>query len=133
MPAQARVDAANETPNPLALPAFAFTMWNPLLAGAATVNGEAQESYATLVAEWQSFVARRLKEDQALLQRLASSTALDQVWTAYADFWQKAADDYSCECATMGKIAADIANKTWKSTQSATWEAASERRPLRQS
>jgi Phasin protein len=129
MRAQAR--DADQAASPFLAPAFALAMWNPLLAGAATLNGEAHESYATLVGEWQSFVGRRLKEDMAFAQRLAGCTMPDQFWTAYVQFWQKAAEDYGCECTTMSKLVAGITNETWKAAQSATEEAAKSAFPSR--
>jgi hypothetical protein len=124
MPAQASGNAADRTLNPFLGPVFAFTMWNPFLAGAAKWSGEGHDGYAALVGEWQSFVGRRLKEDLALVQRLAGCAAADQVWAAYADFWQKAGEDYSCECVTMSKLAAGITSETLRVAQSATEEAA---------
>jgi hypothetical protein len=131
MRAQGSDDVADQSASLSVAPALAFAMWNPFLAGVSKCNGEAHEGYAALVGQWQDFVARRLKEDMALAQRLAGCIAPDQIWTAYVDFWQKAAEDYSCECTTMTKLMAGITNKTWKATQSATEEATKSAFPSR--
>jgi hypothetical protein len=99
-------------------------MWNPFLAGAVRWNGQAQDGFATLVGEWQNFLGRRLREDLVLVQRLAGCTSPDQIWIAYAEFWQKAAEDYGSEYVTMSKLAAGVTNETLRVTQSATEEAA---------
>jgi hypothetical protein len=131
MAARAVRDTADQTPNLFLGPALALAMWNPFLAGATKWNGEAHDGFATLVGEWQDFLGRRLKEDLALVQRLTGCSSPDQIWAAYADFWQKAAADYGCECVTMSKLAAGVTNKTWRATQSATEEAAGRAFPSR--
>ena len=131
MPAQAPGNAADQTPNLFPTPVLALTMWNPFLAGAVRWNGKAHDGFATLVGEWQNFVGRRLREDLALVQRLVECNSPDQIWAAYAEFWQKAAEDYGCECVTMSKLAAGVTNKTLRATQSATEEAARSALPSR--
>jgi len=131
MPAQASRNTSDQTPNLSLAPALALAMWTPLLAGAAKWNGETHDGFATLVGEWQNFLGRRLKEDLALVQRLTRCTSPDQIWGAYADFWQKAAEDYSCECVTMSKLVAGVTEKTFRATQSATEEAVSRPLPAR--
>ena len=128
MPAQAAT--ADQIPNLFLAPALALTMWNPFLPGAGS-NGQARDGFATLVSEWQNFVARRLREVLVLAQRLARCTSPDQIWIAYAEFWQKAAEDYGSEYVTMSKLAAGVTSKTLRATQSATEEAATSAFPSR--
>ncbi len=117
MPAQAAT--ADQTQNLFLAPTLALTMWNPFLAGAGS-NGQAQDGFAILLAEWQNFLARRFREDLVLAQRLAGYTTPDQIWIAYAEFWQKAAEDYGSEYAKISKLMAGVTNKTSTATQSAS-------------
>lgn len=128
MPAQA---SRHTTANPFQAPVLALAMWNPFLAGAAKWNGGTHDGFATLVGEWQNFLGRRLKEDLTLVQRLTGCTSPDQIWAAYAEFWQKAAEDYACECVTMSKLASSVTDKTLRATQSAAEEAGSRALPVR--
>jgi len=56
--------------------------------------------------ECQCFTGRRLEKDLHLLQELTSSKAPDEVWNAWARFWQTAAEDYGIEYSTIAKLAA---------------------------
>lgn len=104
-------------------PALAASMWNPFLAAALKGNAQAQEGFGTLASEWQRFVGDRLQEDIALMQRLTRCRTPDQVWSAYSDFWQKAAEDYGKELTTMTKLMTGVTSKMVVSAQSATDEA----------
>jgi hypothetical protein len=93
-------------------------MWNPFLAG----DAEALGGFGTIAREWQDFVARRLKEDVALVQRLTSCSKPDQLLSVYTDFWRKAGEDYGKEIATMTGLMTDMTSKTAAAAQSATDE-----------
>lgn len=93
-------------------PVLALSMWNPFLAGSMGGNAQAHEGFGTIANEWQDFVGRRLKEDFALMQRLAHSATPDQILTAYSDFWQKAAEDYGKEFTTISKLMTGVTTKT---------------------
>jgi hypothetical protein len=62
---------------------------------------QVRERFSTVALEWQDFVARRFKEDSHLLHKIVTCKSPEQVWSAYADFWKKAADDYGKEFAVM--------------------------------
>src|SRR5215475_9100482 len=64
-----------------------------------------------IASEWQDFVGRRVKEDFDLMQRLTRSSTPNQILVAYTDFWQKAAEDYSNEIATISKLITDAATR----------------------
>ncbi len=98
-------------------------MWNPFLAGALDESTQALGEFNTIAREWQDFVGRRLKEDVALLQRLARGTRPDEVIAAYADFWRKAGEDYGNEITTMTKLMTDMTSKMAVAAQSAAEEA----------
>jgi len=61
----------DQSHNVFLAPVLAFSMWKPFLTSALGGNAQAQESFGTIASEWQDFVQRRLKEDLALMQRLA--------------------------------------------------------------
>jgi hypothetical protein len=106
---------AHQSPNMFLAPAFG--MWNPFFTGALSGNAQAHEGFGTIADEWQDFVGRRLKEDFALIQRLTRSSTPDQIVAAYADFWQKAAEDFGREITTMSKL---MTGATTKAAQSST-------------
>ena len=95
---------AEQTQNMFLAPALALSAWNPFLAAALKGNAQAHEGFGTIASEWQGFVARRLQEDMALMQRLTRCFSPDQILAAYSDFWHKAAEDYGKEITTMTKL-----------------------------
>jgi len=109
--------ASAESPNVFLAPVLALSTWNPFLAGALA---QAHEGFGTIASEWQDFVGRRLKEDTALMQRLTQSRTPDQIWAAYTDFWQKAAEDYGHEITTLSKLMTGVTTKMVTAAQSAT-------------
>jgi hypothetical protein len=64
-----------------------------------------------IASEWQDFVGLRVKEDFDLMQRLTRSSTPNQILVAYIDFWQKAAEDYGNEIATISKLMTEAATK----------------------
>jgi hypothetical protein len=87
----------------LILPGFAFNAWAPAL--------------ANLGSEWQEFVSRRLQDDLGLLQQLGSPQSPEQAWTACVKFWQKAAEDYAREFATMSQLTGELVNSSLSGLQ----------------
>ena len=99
----------------LTLPGIAFNAWAPAL--------------ANLGAEWQEFVSRRMQDDLGLLQQLASPQSPEQAWTAYVKFWQKAAEDYAREFATMSRLTGELVSSSVSGLQQRTEAAATQPRP----
>jgi len=97
--------------NPNMILAPTLGMWPPFMASMLGGNAQAHDEFAMIVSEWQDFVARRMKEDIDLMHRLAQSATTSQILVAYTDFWQKAADDYGKEIATMSKLMTEAATK----------------------
>ena len=112
--------------DPFMMPMIPFNAWNPFLAGAVTWNSQAHEGFAMLGLEWQDFLARRFKQDLALLQRLAAAKSPGEIWAAYVEFWLRAYDDYAKEYTTVMKPASGASKKAIAATQSAAEEAAKE-------
>jgi hypothetical protein len=123
--------AANggQGPNAFLAPALALGMWNPFWVAALKGNARAQEGFGTIASEWQDFVARRLNEDFALVQRLSHSRTPDQMLNAYT---QKAAEDYGREVTTMTKLFAGVTSKTVVAAQTATDESSTRLLPSRE-
>lgn len=103
-------------------PFMLLNSWTPLLAGTSYWNHQAHQGLSTLNLEWQDFLARRFKEDAGLLNKIATSTSPDQLWSAYASFWEKAMDDYGAEFARMTKLVAGVTAKNLAATQQAAGE-----------
>jgi hypothetical protein len=72
----------------------------------AAANESAHQAWVDLVAEWQTFVGRRLNEDLRLFQELCAAKAPEEVWNAWSGFWQKATGDYGAEYSAIAQRAA---------------------------
>ena len=112
--------------SPLMTPGIALGMWGPAFTCGLKLNAMAHEGFALTTTEWQDFVGRRLKEDMSLVQRVASSKSPDEIWGAYVEFWQKAADDYGKEFATIARLSGDCLNNSVTEIQDRMEEAATE-------
>jgi len=104
-------------------PALTFGAWNPFLAAALKGNAQAHEGFGTLASEWQGFVAARLQEDVALMQRLTRCCSPHQILDAYTDFWHKAAEDYGKEVTSLTKLMTGVTSKMVAASQAAAGEA----------
>src|SRR5262245_11837593 len=67
-----------------------------------------------------SIVNHGFQEDLSLIQRLSHSATADQVVTAHSEFWQKAAEDYRKEFATVTKLLTKAAREASAASQTAT-------------
>ena len=114
----------NVGPSPTMLIGPVLTsIWEPFFAGALKTNAQAQVAFGMIAGECQAFVALRLQEDMALMQRLAASRRPEQVLAAHTVFWQKAAEDYGKEFTTVSKLLARVTRKVAQSSQGASREA----------
>jgi hypothetical protein len=104
------------------VPLSALSMWSPLFVGAFRWTALVHHGFGTIASEWQYFVSHRLQEDFALIQRIALSRTPDQVWVAYAEFWQRAVEDYGQEYMTIGRLVAGVTSKSVAAAQSAAEE-----------
>ena len=69
----------------------------PALAAAAQMNGKVYDGIAAMNKNWVGFVNRRLKEDLALPQQLATCKSMQDMYSVYNDFFQRAYADYQAE------------------------------------
>jgi len=107
-------------------PALTFGIWEPFFAGSLKANAPAQEAIGMLAGEWQAFLAHRLQEDIALMQRLAGSRTPEQILAAHAAFLQKAAEDYGKEFTTISKLLAKATSRVAQASQAASDEVSRE-------
>jgi hypothetical protein len=73
--------------------------------------------------EWQNFVSGRLREDFVLMQWIALCRTPNQIWAAFADFWQRAVEDYVNEYIVMGRLVAGATSRSVAAAQSTAEEA----------
>ena len=115
--------------DPSMMPAFAFVPWAPAMARGAEINSNMHEGLAALSREWQDFAGRRLKEDLGLLHHLATSMSPEQIWSAYAQFWQNATRDYSQEYVAIAKLTGDLIDTNMSAMRHGVEEAVAEVQP----
>ncbi|NJO31871.1 MAG: hypothetical protein HC869_00770 [Rhodospirillales bacterium] len=82
---------------------------NPAMGAQAAYNTKLHGAIVVISSEWQTFVGQRLNEDLHLMRELGAAKTPEQIWTTSARFWQKAAEDYAHEYATMAKLVGDCA------------------------
>ncbi|MDX2201973.1 MAG: phasin family protein [Hyphomicrobiaceae bacterium] len=100
----------------------------PALTAMAEVNGKVYENLSTLNKTWVSFVNRRLKEDLAVPQQLASCKNLQDMMGVYRGFFQNAIADYQAEIEELSKLGKSMTEETVAAVQSRFEETAREAR-----
>jgi hypothetical protein len=75
----------------------AIEIWLPVLSAAVELNGKYFEIVTTLSNAWLNTVSRQLAEHMTLHQQLGSCTSFQDFWGVYADYFQKATNDYHAE------------------------------------
>ena len=105
-------------PNMFQAPALALSMWSPLWVEPYKWNSQAYGSIGAIASEWRHFVSGRLREDFVLIERITQSRSPEQIWAAYADFWQRAVQDYGKEYVTMGRLATRATSNSAAAAQS---------------
>ena len=103
-------------------PLPACEAWASALDGWAATNDRLHETWRALSVEWQEFLGRRLSDDFRLLQNLSSAKAFDDIWTAWAGFWRKAAADYGAEYSAIARLAGGLVTKSAAMGQSGASE-----------
>ena len=81
------------------------TVSNMFLAWVRPVSpAEVSESVRAFVGEYHAFVTRRIQDNFGLMQRLSECRTTSEAMTAYADYWNKAADDCGKEVTILTKL-----------------------------
>lgn len=84
---------------------MALDLWTQMMANTtAAWNGQCGSALAEANREWLDFVNRRLTRDAELAQCLGGCKCPNDVWHAYAEFWQVAARDYQAEFAELTRL-----------------------------
>ena len=101
----------------------------PALNAMAQMNGKVYDGLATQNKNWVAFINRRLKEDLAVPQQLASCKTVQDMYGVYAEFFQNACSDYQSELEQITKLGKSLADDTLQAMQTRMEEAARETRP----
>lgn len=104
-------------------------MNRPALAAMAEMNGKVYENIATMNRNWVAFVNRRLREDLGMPRQLAACKTVQEMYSAYADFFQTAVTDYQSEFEQLSKLGKTMAEETAQAMQTRLDEAARATRP----
>ena len=100
----------------------------PALTAMAQVNGKVYDNLAAINRNWVSFINRRLKEELAMPQNLASCKTVQDMYGVYSEFFQTAVADYQSEFEQMTKLGKSLAEETAQIMQTRLDEAAREAR-----
>ena len=76
----------------------------PMVANMAQFSGKGFTSLMEVHREWTAFLAGRLQQDVALVHNLAKCAAPQEIYSVYAEFFQKAFSDYQREFAEMMRL-----------------------------
>lgn len=95
----------------------------PALTAMAEMNGKVYDGIAAMNKNWVGFVNRRLKEDLALPQQLATCKSMQDMYSVYNDFFQRAYADYQAEFEQLSRLGKSLAEDTVHAVQSGAEEA----------
>jgi hypothetical protein len=84
----------------------------PALTAMAQVNGKVYDNLAAINRHWVTFINRRLKEELAMPQNLASCKTVQDMYGVYSEFFQTAVADYQSEFEQMTKLGKSLAEET---------------------
>jgi len=87
-----------------------LTAWNPVAGKFGAWNSDAQHATEEIAHSWFRFVGDRMAKDAAFPEQLANCKTVNDVYQAYAQFWQQAANDY-------GKGFTTIADTVWQAAR----------------
>jgi len=93
-------------------------MQRPAMQAMADLNGKLYDGVVAVNKEWTSFVNRRLKEDMAIPERLATCTTMRDMMHVYTNYVQDAYVHYQSEFEQLAKLNRSIAQDTMTALQS---------------
>ena len=96
----------------------------PALTAAAQMNGKVYDGIAAMNKNWVGFVNRRLKEELALPQQLATCKSMQDMYGVYNGFFQTAYADYQAGFEQLSKLGKSLAEDTVHAVQSGAEEVA---------
>jgi Phasin protein len=92
-------------------------IFSPLLANAQAWTQQVTQLNTSIQREWLSFVDKRLKEDAAFGQSLATCKAPDDIMRVYTSFYRTAVEDYQREFSTLAQLGASITTEAIESAK----------------
>ncbi len=93
-----------------------FETWmsinGPMLEAMTELNGRLIEQMSRANTEWIDFVSRRWNEDMAASKRLLECRTVEDLFTAYTEFVQRAQQQYQAEFQYFARLNRKIADET---------------------
>jgi hypothetical protein len=94
----------------------AFESWininRPVMEAMSELNGRWIEQVSKANSEWLGFVNRRLNEDIAASQKIMECKTLQDVFSTYSDFFQRAQQQYQAEFQYFARLNQKLADET---------------------
>jgi ribosomal protein L22 len=84
----------------------------PMLEAMTEINGRLIEQVSRANNEWLGFVNRRMKEDMAASKRFMECRTVQDVFSAYSDFVQRAQQQYQAEFQYFARLNQKLADET---------------------
>ena len=84
----------------------------PMLEAMTEINGRLIEQVSRANNEWLGFVNRRMKEDMAASKRFMECKTVQDVFSAYSDFVQRAQQQYQAEFQYFARLNQKLADET---------------------
>jgi hypothetical protein len=92
-------------------------MSRPALTALADFNVKVYESLAAVNKEWTGFIDRRLKEDLAMPQQIASCKSVQEMYGVYFEYFQKAVAHCQEEFEQLARLSKTLADDTMQTVQ----------------
>ncbi|HEX2840795.1 phasin family protein [Hyphomicrobium sp.] len=101
----------DKTPGLAPLEAW-LSLNRPVFAAMTELNGRFLEQMSKANNEWLGFVNRRLNEDMAASQRFMECKTVQDLFTAYSEFIQRAQQQYQAEFQYFARLNQKLADET---------------------
>src|SRR5262249_20771061 len=113
---------------PALMTPIGFEAYRPALTAMAEYNGKVCENLAAMNKEWTDFITRRLKEELAMPQQIAGCKSVQEIYTVYSEFFQKAIAHYQAEFEQLARLSKTLYDDTVQTVQTRIEDAAHEQR-----
>lgn len=95
-----------------------LSMNRPMMSAMTEINGRLLEHVSRANDEWIEFMTRRFNEDLAASQRLMECRTVEDIFSAYADLFQRAQRQYQAEFQSFARLNKEFADDTAKLVKS---------------
>jgi hypothetical protein len=89
-----------------------LSMNRPMMSAMTEINGRLLEHVSRANDEWIEFMTRRFNEDLAASQRLMECRTVEDVFSAYAELFQRAQRQYQTEIQSFARLNQELADDT---------------------